>query len=268
MALGIGFNRRRTGAPQRWGILVAIALLVGSCSSADTPGAVNLPDENAPVAVTPTAVDMTAGLPKLEGKATVEIMVGSRAISVELDGDKAPVTAGNFVDLAQKGVYDGTIFHRVVRSPEPFVAQGGDPQSADPDVPNNQLGTGSYIDADTGQARLIPLEILPEGGNEPVYGQTFPEARVTSNPALTHRRGAIAMARSGVNTASAQFYITLADVAFLDGNYAVFGYVTEGMDVVDDIQLGDVIRSVSVTEGADNLVQPATEPTNSTNEDT
>ena len=67
------------------------------------------------------------------------------------------------------------------------------------------------------------------------------------------------MARSGVNTASAQFYITLADVSFLDGNYAVFGYVTDGMDVVDSIQLGDVISSVTVTAGADNLVQPAAE---------
>lgn len=64
------------------------------------------------------------------------------------------------------------------------------------------------------------------------------------------------MARSGVNTASAQFYITLADVAFLDGNYAVFGYVTDGMDVVDDINLGDIIQSVEVVSGAENLVQP------------
>lgn len=254
MTLGNGLMG--LGSPQRWGLLVAIALLIGSCSNADAPGAINLPDPEKPVAVTPADTDLTAGLARLEGKATVEIMVGNRTITVELDGEKAPVTAGNFVDLAQKGVYDGTIFHRVVRSPEPFVAQGGDPQSADPNVPTSQLGTGSYEDAN-GLPRLIPLEILPLDAAEPVYGKTFPEARISSAPALPHRRGAIAMARSGVNTASAQFYITLADVAFLDGNYAVFGYVTEGMDVVDDIQLGDVIRSVTVKSGGDKLVQPA-----------
>ena len=141
-------------------------------------------------------------------------------------------------------------------SPDPFVAQGGDPQSKDPNIPTSQLGTGGYIDPATGLPREIPLEILPAGADEPVYGKTFPEAQITGAPELNHRRGAIAMARSGVNTASAQFYITLADLAFLDGNYAVFGYVTDGMDTVDDIQLGDAISSVTVTAGANNLVQP------------
>ncbi|MEL7333969.1 MAG: peptidylprolyl isomerase, partial [Cyanobacteria bacterium J06560_2] len=68
------------------------------------------------------------------------------------------------------------------------------------------------------------------------------------------RKGAIAMARSGTNTASSQFYITLADLPFLDGNYAVFGYVTEGQEIVDNIQQGDVISSVKITSGGDNLV--------------
>jgi len=260
MAIWTGFGSMGFGNRQRWGILVTIALLLGSCSNADAPGAVNLPEDvDIPVAAAPAENNWTEGLAQLNGPATVEIKVGSRAITVELDGSKAPITAGNFVDLAQKGVYDGTIFHRVVRSPEPFVAQGGDPQSADPNVPTSQLGTGSYIDEETGQPRLIPLEILPADASEPLYGKTFPEARIASTPALTHKRGAIAMARSGVNTASAQFYITLADVSFLDGNYAVFGYVTEGMDIVDSIQLGDVISSVTVTAGGDNLVQPAAE---------
>ncbi len=239
-----------------WGLLIAIALLVSSCSQAEAPIA-NSPSSEPEIAasVAPAADELTAGLPRLDGKATVEIMVGSKPIVVELDGEKAPYTAGNFVDLAQKGIYDSTIFHRVVRSPDPFVAQGGDPQSADPAVPISRLGTGGYED-ESGQERMIPLEILPEGADEPVYGKTFPEAGVTTAPALTHKRGAIAMARSGVNTASAQFYITLADVNFLDGNYAVFGYVTDGMDVVDKIQIEDVIQSVTVTAGADNLVLP------------
>ena len=251
--------KSRFSAKQRWGAFVAIALLLGSCSNTEAPAEVGSVDSTKTPDVA-TAVagnsDLTAGLPRLNGKATVEIMVNSKPITVELDGTKAPYTAGNFVDLAEKGVYDGTIFHRVVTTPTPFVAQGGDPQSIDPNVPTSQLGTGNYIDPETGQVRSVPLEILPEGAKEPVYGATFKDAGVSAAPALRHSKGAIAMARSGVNTASAQFYITLADVNFLDGDYAVFGYVTKGMEVVDKIQLGDVIQSIKVTSGAENLVQP------------
>lgn len=247
------------GLSSKWSVLMAITLLVVGCTTtAEAPVASDSPAPPAPpapmVAAGPTVAEMKAGLPVLEGKATAEIRVGSRTITVELDGEKAPITAGNFVDLAEKGVYDGTVFHRVVRSPQPFVAQGGDPQSVDPNVPTSQLGTGGYIDPATGQERTIPLEILPVDSDEILYGKTFPEAQVTATPQLNHKRGAIAMARSGVNTASAQFYITLADVAFLDGSYAVFGYVTDGMDLVDDIQVGDVISYVEITAGADNLV--------------
>jgi len=252
MKLGFGSNA------QRWSVLLAITLIVGGCSSAEPPVALDEPlaVPEQPIAQAPSVGALTENLPRLDGKATAEIKVGSEVITVELDGGNAPYTAGNFVDLAEKGVYDGTIFHRVVRSPQPFVAQGGDPQSTDPNIPNSRLGTGSYIDPESGQPRLIPLEILPTGADAPVYGQTLTEAQVSASPVLNHRRGAIAMARSGVNTASAQFYITLADVAFLDGDYAVFGYVTDGLDTVDKIQLGDVISSVKVTSGADNLVQP------------
>ncbi|NJM96718.1 MAG: peptidylprolyl isomerase [Phormidesmis sp. RL_2_1] len=261
----------RLGAKQRWSLLVVIALLIGSCSQAETPQAASLSQPAAAPQIVekaaPTPEELTAGLPKLNGKATVEIMVGSKPITIEVDGEHAPITAGNFVDLAQKGVYDGTIFHRVVRSPDPFVVQGGDPQSIDPNVPTSQLGTGGYIDPDTGVERMIPLEIQPQGADQPLYGQTFPEANITDEPVLGHRRGAVAMARSGPNTASAQFYITLADVAFLDGNYAVLGYVTSGMDIVDKIQLGDVITSVTVKSGAENLVQP-TETTDETTDET
>lgn len=253
--------KSRFGARHRWGALVAIALLLASCSSTETPAEIGSLEDSAPAAeVAPSATsansDLTAGLPRLDGQATVEIMVGNQPITVELDGTNAPYTAGNFVDLAGKGVYDGTIFHRVVTTPTPFVAQGGDPQSTDPNVSTSQLGTGNYIDPETGQVRSIPLEITPAGAEEPVYGSTFESVGLDTEPALPHSKGAIAMARSGVNTASAQFYITLADANFLDGDYAVFGYVTDGIDVVDNIQLGDVIQSVKVTSGADNLVQP------------
>ena len=249
----------KLGIWRRWGLLMAIGLFAVSCSTEEPPvadSAAEVPPPAVAAPAEPTVEEFTTGLPKLEGKATVEIVVGNKPIMIEVDGDKAPYTAGNFVDLAAKGVYDGTIFHRVVRSPDPFVVQGGDPQSTDPNVPTSQLGTGSYVDEETGEPRMIPLEILPEDAAVPVYGKTFPEAGVSAAPALPHRRGAVAMARSGVNTASAQFYITLADLAFLDGNYAVFGYVTDGMDVVDNIQMGDVISSVTVKSGAENLVKP------------
>ena len=255
--------RSMFGVWQRWGAAVAVVLLLASCTAVDAPtevGSVEAPaqDDNAQVAdVTvpgDAASELTAGLPRLNGKATVQIMVGNKPITVEVDGDKAPYTAGNFVDLAQKGVYDGTIFHRVI---DGFVAQGGDPLSADPNVPVNQLGVGNYVDPETKEVRSIPLEILPEGADEPVYGSTFDEVGIDAAPQLSHTKGAIAMARADVNTASAQFYITLADVTDpLDGKYAVFGYVTDGMDVVDNIQLEDVITSVKVTSGAENLVQP------------
>ena len=179
-------------------------------------------------------------LPKLEGKATVVMTVNGSPITIEVDGTNAPITGGNFVDLVQRGVYDGLVFHRVVREPEPFVVQGGDPKGN---------GTGGFIDEKTKTERRIPLEIKPKGADEPVYGKTIPGA-----PELQHKRGVVAMARSQMpDSASSQFYFTLADLAFLDGNYAVFGTVTDGMEVVDKIQQGDLINSAKITEGAENL---------------
>jgi len=245
--------------------LVMVLLGVGACTgdsaSPETPGEgeVAAPvEENATSAPEVADADSpTAGLPTLNGTATVELQVNGDRIVMELDGNTAPVTAGNFVDLVQKGVYDGVVFHRVVKSPEPFVVQGGDPQSKDPSVPPQRYGTGSYIDPETSQPRMIPLEIQPEGADEPVYGRTFPEAGINAPPELPHTRGAVAMARSQLpNSASAQFYIALADLEFLNGSYAVFGYVTEGMDVVDNIEQGDVLESATVISGIENLQQP------------
>jgi peptidyl-prolyl cis-trans isomerase B (cyclophilin B) len=77
---------------------------------------------------------------------------------------------------------------------------------------------------------------------------------MNKTPELEHTRGAVAMARSQFpDSASSQFYFTLADLSFLDGNYAVFGYVTSGMEVVDQIQQGDKIESAKVTAGLENL---------------
>ncbi|NEQ99644.1 MAG: peptidylprolyl isomerase [Cyanothece sp. SIO2G6] len=209
-----------------------------------------------PLAETP-ATSQFSNLPRLNGTAIVQLAVNDSNITVKVEGEKAPVTAGNFVDLVQRGVYDGVSFHRVVREPEPFVVQGGDPQSKAIDGPDPRLGTGNFVDPSTGAPRYIPLEITPEGDEQPLYGKTFPSAGIEGSPELSHARGAIAMARSQApNSASSQFYFALADLSFLDGQYAVFGYVTEGMDVVDGIQQGDRIQSATVISGIENLELP------------
>jgi peptidyl-prolyl cis-trans isomerase B (cyclophilin B) len=139
------------------------------------------------------------------------------------------------------------MFHRVVREPVPFVVQGGDPQSKDRSTLTSQLGSGSFIDPETAQARLIPLELKFKGEDAPRYG------RVTTNPSelkdleLIHERGSVAMARSQApDSASAQFYIALRPLPELDGRYAVFGQVTSGIEVVDAIQQGDRIQSAKL----------------------
>ena len=133
----------------------------------------------------------------------VEIDVeGYGLITAELRGDKAPLTVANFVSLAKSGFYDGLTFHRIMKG---FMIQGGDP-----------AGTGSG-----GSGKNIKGEFAANGVDNP----------------LKHTRGALSMARSsrGYDTASSQFFIVHADHSDLDGNYAVFGYVTDGMEVVDKI---------------------------------
>ncbi|MFL6212346.1 MAG: peptidylprolyl isomerase [Blastocatellia bacterium] len=148
-------------------------------------------------------------------KAIMETSKG--AITIELYEDKAPITAGNFIDLVERGFYDGLTFHRY----EPgFVIQGGDP------VGN---GTGGFKDPQTGRERRIQLEV----SRELPHGQA----------------GALAMARSAnPDSASSQFYITLGPAAFLDMNYAVFGRVTDGMDAVNQLRAGDRITRVTLSE--------------------
>ena len=122
-------------------------------------------------------------------------------ITVELDGDAAPITVQNFMDLANAGFYNGLTFHRIIAG---FMMQGGDP---------NGNGTG-------GSENTIKGEFSANGVENP----------------LSHTRGAISMARAQApDSASSQFFICHADSTFLDGQYACFGYVTDGMDVVDAV---------------------------------
>ncbi|MBE9092804.1 peptidylprolyl isomerase [Tychonema sp. LEGE 07203] len=187
---------------------------------------------------------MSAALP-LTGKAIVVQVINGQPVAIEVDGTNAPITAGNFVDLVERGIYDGVMFHRVVRQPDPFVVQGGDPRSKDTTIPASQLGTGNFIDPDTNQSRFIPLEIKPQGAAQPVYNQI-----VSQTPQLKHTVGAVAMARAtALNSASSQFYFALDTLPFLDGNYAVFGNVIQGFETVNAVQQGDRISSAKVVAG-------------------
>jgi peptidyl-prolyl cis-trans isomerase B (cyclophilin B) len=189
-------------------------------------------------------------VPCLNGKAVVALQTSKGDVQISLDGKDAPLTAGNFVDLVRRGAYNGTVFHRVVREPVPFVVQGGDPTSADPKVPAANYGMGSYVDPGSGEPRLIPLELKLRRQNEIRYGETLSSATQIRELALTHQRGAVAMARSNdPNSASAQFYVALEALPELDGRYAVFGQVSKGMDVVDRIQQGDKIIKAVLLEG-------------------
>lgn len=185
-------------------------------------------------------------LPQISGPATVVMVVNDRPFAIEVDGANAPVTAGNFVDLVERGFYDGIVFHRVQREQQPLVAQAGDPFSRDPNIPLSELGRGNFIDPVTNQVRFIPLEIKPLGIGQPlVYDQII-------NPPveLSNVRASVGMARSdSLDSASSQFYLNLGDSQFLDGAFAVFGEVVAGLDVVDGIQLGDRIAAARVTGG-------------------
>ncbi|MGD1715833.1 peptidylprolyl isomerase [Dapis sp. BLCC M172] len=164
-------------------------------------------------------------------------------ITIQLNSSSAPVTAANFADLVEQNVYDSLAFHRFV---EGFVVQGGDPLGRDPDFPIDDLGTGGYIDPETGEEREIPLEIEVAETGEIVYNEIVDEP-----VALSHEAGVIAMARTSVlDTASSQFYFALEDISNqLDGAYSVFGEVTENFDFVQDIREGDRILIARVVEG-------------------
>jgi peptidyl-prolyl cis-trans isomerase B (cyclophilin B) len=252
----------------RWfsSLLLVGALCLGGCtaqsgtsapdasptSSSNPQGVASASPSASP---SPTATgDPFNNLPRLDGEATVEMTVKGAVITINVDGKDAPITAGNFVDLVNRGVYNGLAFHRVVLEPQPFVVQGGDPVGKDTSVPMEGLGGGSFIDPNTSQPRYVPLEIKPEGQAQPLYSQTFESARVTAVPVLRHKRGAVAMARSrDPDSASSQFYFALSDLEFLDGSYAVFGNVVTGMETVDKIVQGDRITSAKVTKGIENL---------------
>ena len=132
-------------------------------------------------------------------------------IRIELAADKAPLTVANFVNLAKRGYYDGLNFHRVIAD---FMVQGG----------------------------------CPEGSGRGGPGYRFEDE---ANNGLRHERGVLSMANAGPNTNGSQFFITHVPCGWLDGKHTVFGKVVEGLDVVDAVRQGDLIKSVKIEGDAD-----------------
>ncbi len=156
---------------------------------------------------------------KMTTNPVVQMETSKGTIKIEVFKNEAPITAGNFLDLVQRGFYNGLTFHRY----EPgFVIQGGDPKGD---------GTGGFIDPQTKRERNIPLEVKPE---------------------LKHdSAGMVAMARSSdPNSASCQFYITLGAASFLNNQYAVFGKVVDGLNSAQQLRKGDKMTTVTVLETA------------------
>lgn len=196
-----------------------------------------------------------SNLPQLKGRATIAVETEQGNLTLVVDGYSAPITAGNFVDLVNRGFYNGLKF---TRAEDSYVLQIGDP-------PGDAEG---FIDPKTKEYRAIPLEVLVQGDKSPTYGITLEDAgRYLDQPVLPFSSfGALGMARPGEdpNGGSSQFFfflfepeLTPAGLNLLDGRYSIFGYVVEGKEVLEKLKAGDKITSAKVISGLDNLVKPA-----------
>jgi len=170
-------------------------------------------------------------------KATIETAKGN--IELDLYPDVAPNTVDNFVKLSKSGFYDNTRFHRVV---EDFVIQGGDPLSKDPNAENVGTGGPGYKFNDEINPKSLGLsdELISQLEQN---GYTF-DYNLQSIP---HKIGTISMANSGPNTNGSQFFIvSTQDQPNLNGMYTAFGQVTKGMDIVQSIKQGDIIKKIII----------------------
>lgn len=176
--------------------VVATTLCLTGCGSAGTA------DKNTDSDKSTQTASGSAIQGNLSGKHHVKITVKDYGtIEVELDADQAPITVTNFAKLVREGFYDGLTFHRIISG---FMIQGGDPD-----------GTG-------------------RGGSDETIKGEFSSNGVENS--IKHTRGTISMARlQDPDSASSQFFIMHQDADYLDGEYAGFGHVTSGMEVVDQI---------------------------------
>jgi cyclophilin family peptidyl-prolyl cis-trans isomerase len=158
---------------------------------------------------TPTKKEKKVATPLDYANTLATLQTDMGDITVKFFYDKAPHHVQNFVDLAGKGFYDGTLFHRVIPG---FMIQGGDPNTKKAEDPMHPYGTGSNV-VDGKEVRL----------------------KAEFND-ISHKRGIVSMARSqDPNSASSQFFIVVKDSTFLDNQYSAFGEVVSGMEVADKI---------------------------------
>ena len=192
-----------------------------------------------------------AALPRLLGRATVAIETTKGPLTAVVDGYNAPLTAGAFVDLVQKGFYDGLPF---TRAEDFYVLQTGDPKGPE----------SGYIDPKTKTERKVPLEIRVPGETSPFYNQTFEDlGRFKATPVLPFATlGTLGWAHSdeALDDGSSQFFfflyeaeLTPAGLNLVDGRYSAFGYVVDGFDVLEELGVDDGIVSARVIDGAENL---------------
>ena len=190
-------------------------------------------------------------LPRLLGRATVRLTTTKGDLITVVDGYNAPLTAGAFVDLVQRGFYDNLPFNR---AEDFYVLQTGDPKGP----------ADGYVDPKTNQTRRVPLEIRVPGQQEPYYNLTFEDLGLfKAEPTLPfNAKGTLGWAHSdqALDDGSSQFFLFLfepeltpAGLNLIDGRYAAFGYVVDGFDVLEELTADDGIVKATVIEGADQL---------------
>ncbi len=183
----------------------------------------------------------------------VRIVLQKGFIEIVLMEDAAPNTVANFVELADKKFYDGLIFHRVI---ENFMAQGGDPDGTGAGGPGYKFADEINADA-LGLDKITVMELAEKMGQQPPppqiaaisvkefyqkQGYRFSD-RLASYPM---KRGVLAMANAGPNTNGSQFFLTHIDCSWLDGKHTVFGLITAGQQLVDEMRPNEKIGKIEV----------------------
>jgi len=190
-------------------------------------------------------------LPRLLGRANVKINTTKGNMEAIIDGYNAPLTSGAFIDLVSKNFYNDLPINR---AEEFFVLQTGDPKG-------NDIG---YVDPETNKQRLVPLEIRVPGEPETFYNETFEDLGFyTETPTLPFATlGTLGWSHSSeaVNDGSSQFFFFLYEAELnpagrnlIDGRNAAFGYVIDGADILEELNMDDKIVSIEIIQGEENL---------------
>lgn len=208
--------------------LVGIMLLAGCSTGSQDAGEPDQMHGDAPLGSaavsepqpTPEEDSMHVSDVQVTGSEVAVMTTSKGVVTLEFFADAAPNTVASFIELADDGFYDGLKFHRVIPG---FMAQGGDPLTRD----------------------LTSAEVMAGAPGVGTGGPGWKQKAEFND--RTHERGTLAMARSqAVDSAGSQFYICFEAQPHLDGQYTVFGQVVSGMEVVDTIQVGDVIESITI----------------------